>query len=113
MKSISTILYITILLGSAASSTVFSADQNSSFGFAKLSVSLCSSAEQNDVVKLRTELTKARTHIRTVYPQISCDGQSLLSIAKSNQSDAVATYLQLKAKPEVTSIESRVASSNK
>ena len=89
MKHISSILYTSLLVISIMATSATSSERNTSFAFNKLSQSLCSSAANDDLIKLRSKLTKARTHIRTVYLQVTCDGVSLLTMAKSNQADTV------------------------
>jgi len=75
--------------------------ESSSYSFKKLSRSLCEITLQDQVVKFRIELRKAKAHIRNIYPKIKCDGESLLSLAATNQSDSIVEYLKLRAKPEL------------
>jgi len=75
-------------------------NQNSSFAFNKLTESLCESAETDQLIQLKRSLRQAKSHIRAIYPDVQCEGQSLLSLAVSNQSERVINYLKLRAKPE-------------
>jgi len=88
------------------------AENNSSFSFKKLANKLCGEAEKGQLFKFKSELRKSKSHIRSIYPQVKCNGQSLMQIAQQNQSDAIVEYLKLKAKPEVTETGGYLASRN-
>ena len=112
MNRLFKILYTFLVIGSLASNSAIASDNNSSHSFKKLAQSLCESAKTDQVFQLRSSLRRAKTHIRTIYPDIKCDGQSLLNLAVSNKSERVVAYLQLRAKPETTDEQIRLASAN-
>jgi len=103
MMKLAKILSVLLISGLMASNMANASNHNSSFSFNKLSQSLCKNAENDQLFQLRSNLRRAKTHIRSIYPQISCNGQTLLSLATDNQAESVVVYLNLKANPEVTS----------
>jgi len=84
-----------------ASNAAIADSRPEGYSFNKLVKKVCQYTKSNQVTQLRSSLRKAKTHIRVIYPYIECDGQSLLSLAVSNQSERVVRYLKLRAKPEV------------
>jgi hypothetical protein len=100
MKNLPMMIAALLLTACFASSSTLAASNNSSYSFKKLSQKLCESAATDHLFLLRHDVRKARTHIRTIYPEVVCDGQSLLSVALANESEAVSNYLKLRAKPE-------------
>jgi len=100
MKTFLKSIYLAVFIGYVSSGTVVMAETSSSYSFNKLSSSLCEKVKNNQLIKFRRALTKARTHIRNIYPDVKCDGQSLLSLAMENQSDSIVGYLKQKANPE-------------
>ena len=107
MKFIKSILLGLALITSLSS--VYAADRNSSFSFNKLQKQLCENAKLNQVIKLRYNLRQARTHIRSIYSDVSCHGKSLLSIATDNGANEMADYLELRASPSRTEVTSQIA----
>ena len=99
-KTLSRTIYIALLIASTASSARLANNNSSSYRFDKMAESLCDSAKTDRVNTLRRSLRNARTHIRTIYPDVQCEGQTLLAVAEYNQSESVISYLKLKAKPE-------------
>lgn len=83
-----------------ASSLVSAIDFKNSYGFRKMATSLCERAASDQPLRMRSILRKANTHIRTVYLEVDCNGQSLLEVATTNQSKKVSNYLKRKANPE-------------
>ena len=100
MNRLTKIIYISLLIGSLTSGSLFASSNNSSHRFNELAESLCESAQEDRVMKLRRQLREARTHIRTIYVEVSCNGKTLLTVAEENQAKSVIDYLQLKASPE-------------
>ena len=87
-----------MLLLSAAfahSGHAMSAD-STSFSFNKLADSLCESAKNNQLAKIRADLLTAKLHIRNIYAYVQCDGLALLDVATLNQSAKVTAYLRNK-----------------
>lgn len=109
MKNLSGVL---AFIGLLACTSVMASSNNHSLSLNKLAQSLCESSKTDQVTKLRSTVMHAKTHIRTIYSQIKCDGQSLLSVAIENQSEAVVEYLKLRAKPEANVKQSQLASFN-
>ena len=101
-KTITKTVYIALLLVSTASSALLANNISSSYQFNKMAESLCESAKTDQISTLRRSLRDARTHIRTIYPDVQCEGQTLLAIAEKNQSESVISYLKMKANPEHT-----------
>jgi hypothetical protein len=99
MSKLLTIAYIAALTVSLASSSLLANNNSSSYSFNKLAESLCESAKEDRVLNLRRQLRNARSHIREIYLDIDCDGESLLTVAEDNQSNTVIKYLELKANP--------------
>ncbi len=110
MMNFSKTLLILLLIGPTTGNLAKASGLETSFSFNKLAQSLCESVKNDQLFQLRYSLRRAKTHIRTIYPQVSCDGQTLLSLATSNQADAVVAYLKLRANPEVISEQSKLAS---
>ena len=106
MKILTKTVYITLLLAATASSVLLANNNSSSYRFNKMAESLCDSAKSDQLSTLRRSLRNARTHIRTVYPDVQCEGLTLLAIAEKNQSESVISYLKLRAKPEHTASNS-------
>jgi hypothetical protein len=101
--------YISILLLTSSSviNVANAVNHTNSFSFNKLSESLCENVANNNLLQLRLNLSHAKTHIRTIYPQVSCDGQSLLLLATVNHAQSIVTYLNLKAKPELLLLQNK------
>jgi len=114
MKTISIYyLLVAITLSCLVACKLANASSNAnSYSFNKLIASLCETAKNDQLFHLRSNLRKARHHIRTIYPEIKCDGVSLLSIAMENQADSVIKYLKLKAQPEILSVQSEIRTAN-
>ena len=110
MMNLAKILSVVLMSGLSAISTANASNHNNSFSFNKLSQSLCESAKKDQLYQLRSNLRRARIHIRTIYPQVSCSGQTLLSLASANQAESVVAYLNLKAKPELINRAKRLIS---
>jgi hypothetical protein len=100
MNKLSKTIYIALLIASTASGTLLANNNSSSYRFNKMAESLCDSAKTDQLNILRKSIRNARTHIRTVYPNVQCEGQTLLAVAEQNHSESVISYLKLKAKPE-------------
>ena len=100
MTRLKNILIIFCLLVLAVSATSLEARNQTSFSFKKLAAKLCENIKADQLFKFKSELRKSKSHIRSIYPQVKCDGKSFMQIAKLNQSDAFINYLNLKAKPE-------------
>lgn len=96
MKYISKILLSLVLVNIIASSSVIANDLTSSYSFNKLVPKLCELTKNNQTFKFRLILRKAKTHIRSIYAYVSCDGESLLTVAKFSQSKRMIDYLNLK-----------------
>jgi len=94
-----------------ASNAAIADSRPEGYSFDKLVKKVCQHTKNDKVTQLRSSLRKAKTHIRTIYPYIECDGQSLLSLAVSNQSERVVSYLKLRAKPEIIADANQLASS--
>ncbi|MBV1908787.1 MAG: DUF3718 domain-containing protein [Kangiellaceae bacterium] len=105
-KALVSSLLFTAVLGL---NTVKAEPLNQSFSFKKFQQSLCEDAAQNKVIKLRNELRQARTHIRTVYSQINCKGNSLLNLARASGSQKVVSYLEAKIDLKDEALLSRFA----
>lgn len=112
MINLAKILSVLLISGLLASNTANASNHNSSFSFNKLSQSLCENAKNDQLYQLRSNLRRAKTHIRTIYPQVSCDGQSLLSLATASQAESVVAYLNSKAQPEVINQQNQLVSAN-
>jgi len=111
MTKLSRILYTLVLSVVLQVGSSHANSQNSSFAFNKLTETLCESAKTDQLIQLKRSLRQAKSHIRAIYPDIQCEGQSLLSLAVSNQSERVINYLKLRAKPEtVTKTRQRLTS---
>ena len=100
MKNLSKTFYLLAIFVFLIGGSVNANEVHRGFGFDKLARSLCESAKSDQVLQLRTALRRAKAHIRTVYPYVLCDGQSLLSLATLNSSKRVVKYLKLRARPE-------------
>lgn len=100
MKNLVIVILASIFIGSLINNIAFANERTSSFSFKKLSNSLCESAESDSVYQFRRVLRASKHHIRTIYLDVDCGGQSLLSVATSSHSDSVINYLKLKAQPE-------------
>lgn len=113
MMKNSTMMIAALLLNAClANSSILAASNNNSYSFKKLTEKLCQSAITDQLYLFRSDLRKARTHIRTIYPEVVCDGQSLLSVALSNESETISNYLKLRAKPESTLTTIRLSSTH-
>jgi len=112
MKTFLKSIYLAVFIGYVSSGAVVMAETSSSYSFNKLSSSLCEKVKNNQLIKFRRALTKARAHIRNIYPDVKCDGQSLLSLAMENQSDSIVEYLKLKAKTEGELVQKQLVSVN-
>ena len=91
-------IIISAFLTSVLSQMVDADSYHSSYSFNKLQASLCQTAETNRVMKFRYQLRQAKTHIRAIYSQISCDGETLLAVAKGNNSADIVHYLNHKTR---------------
>lgn len=100
MKTISKLVTALLIAVSLVGTPAMSEVHNSSYSFNKLAQSLCKITKSDQLYQLRSQLRRAKTHIRTIYPQIDCDGQTLLSLAVSSQAQSIVSYLKLKARPE-------------
>jgi len=109
MKFIRPTFYALLIFSVFSLNTVGAAQLNSSYSFNKLQSSLCENAKLNQVIKLRLNLRKARTHIRTIYAEVNCQGASLLSIAAENNAEEMVAYLRLKTESNPAIKHTRVA----
>jgi hypothetical protein len=104
MNKLSKTIYIALLIASTASRTLLANNNNnnnnSSYRFNKMAESLCDSAKTDQLNILRKSVRNARTHMKTLYPNVQCEGQTLLAVAEQNHSESVISYIKLKAKPE-------------
>jgi len=109
MKFIRPTFYALLILSVFGLNAVGAAQLSSSYSFNKLQSSLCENAKLNQVIKLRFNLRKARTHIRTIYAEVNCQGASLLSIAAENNAEEMVAYLKLKTESNSVVKDSRIA----
>lgn len=100
MMNLAKMLSVLLISSLLMSNVVNASNQNSSHSFNKLAQALCKNAKEDQLYQLRSNLRRAKSHIRTIYPQVSCNGESLLSLATANQSKSVVAYLKSKAAPE-------------
>ncbi|MEP1741511.1 MAG: DUF3718 domain-containing protein [Kangiellaceae bacterium] len=96
MTLVKTTLLTALLLVIGVSQTQAANFQHSSYSLNKLQASLCLAAKANKVVKFRYQLRQAKTHIRAIYSDITCEGDSLLAVAIDNNSEQVVDYLNTK-----------------
>lgn len=99
MKQLKSAIFI-VVFGSLITSQVIANDLNRSHSFKKLSKSLCDITRNDQVLKMRSALRKHKSHIRNIYPYVSCEGRSLMNFALANQSFKIAAFLESKAKTE-------------
>lgn len=72
----------------------------------QLVASICDYVKSNDKKRLRKKLKESRVKLRNVYSGISCDGQSLLRTAMTNQADNVGSFIAKRlSKKDLTAAE--------
>ena len=98
MNLIKSALLISALFIAAMSNISKADNHHSSYSFNKLQTSLCFQAKENKVAQFRIQLREARTHIRAIYSQVTCQGESLIEVAKNNNSENIVNYLNIKTR---------------
>ncbi|WP_298443634.1 DUF3718 domain-containing protein [uncultured Ferrimonas sp.] len=59
----------------------------------QLAANVCDYVQANDKGRLRKRLKESRVKLRNVYPEIQCNGNSLLRFAMSNNADGVGVFV--------------------
>jgi|GEM_PF-2980891 len=98
MNKLTLFSIIAIIIGVLASTHTHSAEINNSYSFNQLSASLCLAAKEDKPTQLRILLRQAKMHIRNIYADVRCHGETLLEVARRYHAEKVADYLRLKTK---------------